>query len=73
MGVLGAVILVFVFRGMWTGGGRGAPDIVAKVDGMAIKTIDYQNAYRRQLEQSLSIFSGTSMRSQSPSIIARSV
>ena len=40
MGVLGAVILVFVFRGMWTGGGRGAPDIVAKVDGKALNTVD---------------------------------
>lgn len=40
MGELGAVILVFVFRGMWTGGGRGAPDIVAKADGKALNTVD---------------------------------
>ena len=58
MVVLGAVILVFVFWGMWTGGGGGAPDIVAKVDGKAIKTVDYQKAYRRQLEQYRKLLKG---------------
>ena len=56
--LLGAVILVFVFWGMWTGGGGGAPDIVAKVDGKAIKTVDYQKAYRKQLEQYRNLLKG---------------
>ncbi len=58
MVVLGAIILVFVFWGMWTGGGGGAPDIVAKVDGKAIKTVDYQKAYRKQLEQYRKLLKG---------------
>ncbi|MFQ5329768.1 MAG: SurA N-terminal domain-containing protein [Thermodesulfobacteriota bacterium] len=56
--ILGAIILVFVFWGMFTGGGGGAPDIVAKVDGKSIKTVDYQKAYRRQLEQYRNLLKG---------------
>ncbi len=57
--VLGAIILVFIFWGMWTGKGNKADsDIVALVDGDAIKLKDYENAYKRQLDYYREAFKG---------------
>jgi peptidyl-prolyl cis-trans isomerase D len=48
--ILGAIILVFITWGMWTSGGDGKANIVARVDGKAIKGSDYQEAYQKQLD-----------------------
>jgi peptidyl-prolyl cis-trans isomerase D len=56
--MLGAIILVFIFWGMWTGGGDGKADTVARVDGKTIKTTDYENAYRKQLEYYRNLLKG---------------